>query len=233
MRRLIAIAVTAALVPVASPADAATPKPKWELETFSGSVTATRTRDATLTCEDAANGPAEEVVSGRYSVAFTLDPKNSKQIVRSDKKGRPRTPIALHLRFNVARLTHEKIRTVTSNGDGTCSESFRDCDKTGTPDTRPDKLTVETTGRTVNQRMRGDFIDDVAIPCAPDTATPKTLLPSSGPMFGTFMDENTGLGNFKHKTTVVFANRTDRPGDGEVTSMVRARLTYKRILPHG
>jgi hypothetical protein len=231
MRRLLAIAVTLALVPVASPAAAATPKAKWELETFTGSVTATRTRDATLTCADAVDGAKEEVVSGRYAVSFTLNPQTSKQVVRSDKKGRPRTPFALNLRFNIARITREKIRTLTPNGDGTCTETFRDCEKTGTPLTKPDKLTVETSGRTVNQRLGGDFIDAVAIPCAPDSATPNTLLPSSGPLFGNFLDEDTGLSNFKHRTTVVVASRSDRPGNGEVTSLVKARLTYKRILP--
>jgi hypothetical protein len=231
MRRLTLVAVAFALVPIASPADAATTRPRWELETFTGSVTATRARDATLTCADAANGPVEEVVSGRYAVSFTLNPQDSKQIIRSDRKGRPRTPFALNLRFNIARITREKIRTLTRNADGTCTESFRDCEKTGTPTTRPDKFTVRTRRRTVNQRMAGAFIEDVAIRCAPQSANPNTVLPSTGPMFGTFLDEDVGLSHFRHRTTVVFADRTDRPGDGEVTSRVRARLTYKRIAP--
>jgi hypothetical protein len=204
--------------------------PSWELETFSGSVTASHTRAATLTCADAASGTKEEVVSGRYSVSFTLNPQSSKQIVRSDASGRPRTPFALNLRFNVARITHEKIHTVTPTGNGTCSESTRDCDKTGTPLTRPDKLTVETRNRNVNQRMAGHFIEDVTVGCAPPTATVNTLLPTGGPLFGSYLDEATGLSNFKHKTTVVVSNRIDRPGNGEVTSAVRARLTYQRIL---
>jgi hypothetical protein len=242
--RLVTFAFAFALIALTTSASAATTYPvcwkgnagckhsltsSWELTTFNGSVTASRTRDATLTCADAASGPKEEVVSGRYAVSFTLNPQSSKQIIRSDAAGRPRTPFALNLRFNVARLTHEKIRTVTPKGDGTCTESTRDCDKTGTPLTKPDKLTVATTKRTVNQRMAGDFIESVTVPCAPDSATVKTVLPSTGPMFGTYLDEATGLRNFQHKTTVVVAGRTDMPGNGEVTSEVRARLSYERI----
>ena len=231
MKRIVAVAAACALIPLASPAPAATPKPKWQLRTFSGSVTATRTRDATLTCADAASGPKEEVVSGRYSVAFTLNPKSSKQVVGSDAKGRPRTPFALNLRFNVSRITHEKIHVVTPNGDGTCTETTKDCDKTGSPLTKPDKLTVKTTKRTVNQRMAGHFIEEVAVPCAPADAAVPTVMPSGGPMFGTYLDEDTSLSHFNHESTIVVASRSDRPGNGEVTSVVKARLTYKRILP--
>ena len=232
MRRIFALAVTLALVPLASPVAAATtPKPKWQLQTFTGSIVASQTRAATLTCADAADGPTEEVVSGSYSVSFTLNPQSSKQLVRSDAKGRPRTPSPLNLRFNIARITHEKIHTVTPNGDGTCTDTTRDCNKTGDPITRPDQLTLRASSRRlVNQYLVGSFINDSFVACAPDTATPKTLLPSTGGLIGIYLDENTGLSNFKHKSTVVVADRTDRPGDGELTSVVRARLTYKRVL---
>ena len=119
---------------------------------------------------------------------------------------------------------------IAAAGDVHCSESTRDCDKTGDPLTKPDKLTVATQKRTVNQRMAGHFIEEVTVACAPTTATVNTVLPTGGPLFGTYLDEATGLSNFKHKTTVVVANRTDVPGNGEVTSAVRARLTYERIL---
>jgi hypothetical protein len=206
--------------------------PTWELETFNGSVTATRTRDASLTCEDAASGSKEEVVSGSYSVAMTLSPKDSKQLVRSDALGQPRTPFALNLRFNVSSVTHEKIHTVTpdASAPGGCTSTMRDCNKTGTPLTKPDKLSIRTANKRVTQNMAGRFIEDAFVKCAPESATVNTLLPVGGGMFGTFLGEVTGLFNFKHKTTVVVASRSDRPGEGEVTSEVRARLSYSRIL---
>lgn len=248
MRLLVALAVVAAAIPLATAGAATTspyPKcwkgqagckhsvtPSWELETFNGSVTTTHDRAATLTCADAASGPKQEVISGTYSVAFTLNPKDSKQVVRSDAKGQPETPFALNLRFNVSRVTHEKIHTVTPDASaaGGCTDATTDCNKTGDPLTKPDKLSISTSNKVVTQNLAGRFVEDAFVPCAPDTASPNSLLPAGGGMFGTFMSELTGLRFFNHRTTLVVTGRTDRPGEGEVTSTVSGRLSYRRSL---
>src|SRR3954447_21551950 len=140
---VLAAIVLVSLVPVVADAAVAPPKcwkgkagcthtatPHWNLKTFGGSISVIGTRPQALTCGDVQNGARDEIVAGRYAVKFTLDPKASQSRIGADARQRPIASKPLKLVFDVSSSTHERVRTLTPAGDGNCTETFRDCDKT-------------------------------------------------------------------------------------------------------
>jgi hypothetical protein len=180
-----------------------------------------------VTCADAANGPREEIVAGRYAVKFSLGPATSQTRVAADAQKRPVTSTPLKLTFAVTSTTHERVRTLASNGDGTCTESFRDCDKT-TSSTARDSLNVFVRNRRVIQETPGNFLGTAFLECA-ETPTMTSLLPDD-PIGEQFMSEDSTLRAFNHRDTVVTTGRDRQIGDGSTSIAVSGKLTYARSV---
>jgi hypothetical protein len=197
--------------------------PHWNLMTFGGSASVTGTRPSTLTCADVASGPKDEIVEGRYTVEFTLDPKSSQSLVPADAQKLPTTSKPLKLAFDVTSTTHERIRTLNQD----CSESFRDCDKTETS-RAGDTLDVFIRAARVIQETPGDFIKSRFLECA-ETPTMPSLLPDD-PVEGKFMSQDSSLRAFSHRDTVVTHGRDHQIGDGNTSLAVSGRLTYGRSI---
>jgi len=233
-------ALALALTPVA--ADAVTPPkcwkgargckhsatPSWNLTTFGGSVSSVGTRPKTLTCADLAGKPREEIVEGRYTVAFKLDPSRSELRVGADRSKQPKTADPLSLRFTVTQTTHEVVRTLTPTADGaSCTESARACDKSGTV-SGTDRLDVFTRNARVNHNFGGTFVNNSFLECAatPDMAS---LLPSN-PLDGSLLTRSDGLSVFRHRSAVVTDGRDRQLGDGSTTVAIKSKLTYARTI---
>src|SRR3954447_16274319 len=225
VRTLVALALALSFIPLASASGAVTPPqcwkgksgcthtatPHWNLKTFTGSVSVIGTRPQALTCADVANGPREEIVSGRYAVKFTLDARASQSRIGADAKEQPITSKPLKLVFDVSSTTHEQVRTLTPAGDGNCTETFRDCDKTNVS-RASDTLDVFVRSRSVIQETPGDFIKSRFLECA-ETPAMASLLPDD-PVEGKFMSEASSLRAFRHRDTVVTQGRDHQIGDG-------------------
>jgi hypothetical protein len=200
-----------------------TATPHWNLTTDAGTVSVVGTRPNTLTCADVASGPKEEIVEGRYKAEFTLDPKRSQSLIPANAQKLPTTSKPLELAFNVTSTTHEKIRTLNQD----CSESFRDCDKTGTS-RAGDTLDVFIRAGRVIQETPGDFIKSRLLECA-ETPTMASLLPED-PLEGEFMSEDSSLRAFSHRDAVVSHGRDHQIGDGNTSIAVSGKLTYVRSI---
>ena len=237
---VLAAALALALVPLAADAAVAPPKcwkgkvgcrhtstPHWALQTFSGSASVVGTRPPAVTCADAAGGPREEIVAGRYTVKFSLKRATSQTRIAADAQKRPFTSTPLKLTFLVTSTTHERVRTLTANGDGTCTESFRDCDK-ATSSTARDSLNVFARNRRVIQETPGDFLKTAFLECA-ETPTMTSLLPDD-PIGEQFMSEASTLRAFNHRDTVVTTGRDRQIGDGSTSIAVSGKLTYARSI---
>jgi hypothetical protein len=237
---VLAAAVALALVPLAADAAVAPPKcwkgkvgcehtatPHWNLQTFTGTASVVGTRPPAVTCADAASGPREEIVAGRYTVKFLLKRSTSQTRVAADAQKHPLTSTPLKLTFNVASTTHERVRTLTANGDGTCAESFRDCDKASDSTVR-DSLNVFVRGRRVIQVTPGDFLKTAFLECA-ETPAMTSLLPDD-PVGEQFMNEDSTLRAFNHRRTVVTTGRDRQIGDGSTSIAVSGKLTYARSI---
>src|SRR3954469_567286 len=241
VRTLFAVALVVALVPLAAAQAAVAPPkcwkgksgcthtatPHWNLKTFTGSVSVIGSRPQTLTCADVANGPREEIVSGRYAVKFTLDPKASQSLIGADAKQQPITSRPLKLVFDVSSTTHEQVRTLTPAGDGNCAETFRDCDQTSAS-RASDTLDVFVRSRSVIQETPGDFIKSRFLECA-ETPTSASLLPDD-PLEGKFMSEASSLRAFRHREVVATHGRDHQIGDGNTSITVSGKLTYGRSI---
>jgi hypothetical protein len=204
-----------------------TSTPHWNLRTFAGTVSVVGSRPQSLTCADVADGAREEIVSGRYTVKFALDRKASQTRVGSDAQKQPITSKPLALVFDVAATTHERVRQLSPNGDGTCTEAFRDCDKNA--DSRAkDSLNVVVRGRQVIQETPGDFIRSRFLECA-ETPTSASLLPDD-PVGEEFMTEASSLRAFRHRDTVVTHSRDRQIGDGATSIEITGELTYARTI---
>ncbi|HEX4734416.1 MAG TPA: hypothetical protein VH247_08400, partial [Thermoleophilaceae bacterium] len=119
------------------------------------------------------------------------------------------------------------VRTVTSNGDGTCAESFRDCDKASNS-SASDSLNVVVRNRRVIQETPGEFLKTAFLECA-ETPTMTSLLPDD-PVGEQFMSEDSTLRAFSHRSTVVTTGRDRQIGDGSTSIAVSGRLTYARSI---
>jgi hypothetical protein len=233
------IAAIAATVPVADAAVAPprcwkgttgcthTATPHWNVKTFTGTVSVVGTRSQALTCADATSGPREEIVAGRYIAKFTLDKGASQTRVGANAQRQPTTSKPLKLVFNVKSTTHERVRTLTPAGDGNCTETFRDCDKTDSS-RATDRLDVFVRSRRVVQETPGDFVKSRLLECAA-TPTMASFLPGD-PLDGKFMSEPTRPAAFQHRDTVVTHARDHQIGDGNTSINVSGRVTYGRSI---
>jgi hypothetical protein len=202
-----------------------TSTPHWNLRTYTGTVAVVGTRQQSLTCADVERGAREEIVEGHYSVKFALDRKASQTRVAADAQKQPLTSKPLALVFDVAATTHERVRTLAPNGDGTCTETFRDCDKNA--DSRAkDSLNVVVRGRQVIQETPGDFIKSRFLECA-ETPSSASLLPDD-PLGEEFMTEASTLRAFRHRDTTVTHGRDRQIGDGSTSIEISGKLTYAR-----
>jgi hypothetical protein len=238
---VVATAVVLALVPLAADAAVAPPKcwkgkagcrhtstPHWNLRTFVGNVDVNGTRTNALTCSDVAGGAREEIVAGHYVVKFSLNRASSQTRVAADADKNPITgakPLALA--FAVTSTTHERVRQLAPNGDGTCTETFRDCDRTSTS-TAKDSLDIVTRNRRVVQTTPGDFIKSRFLECA-EAQTMPSFLPDD-PLGENFMTESSRPAAFKHKDTAVRHSRDRQIGDGSTSIAVSGNLTYIRTI---
>lgn len=237
---VLATAFVLALVPLGADAAVAPPKcwkgktgcvhtstPHWNLTTFVGSVDVNGTRPPGLTCSDVANGAREEIVAGHYLVKFGLNRRSSNTRIAADAQRLPLTSTPLKLAFGVTATTHERVRRLSPNGDGTCTETFRDCDRNSSS-TAKDSLNVVVRGRRVVQEMPGDFVKTRFLECAktPDMAS---LLPDD-PLGEQFMSEASTLRAFRHRDTVVTTGRDRQIGDGSTSIAVSGKLTYARSI---
>jgi hypothetical protein len=236
------MAFALALIPLASAQGAVTPPkcwqgkagcvhtstPHWNVTGFNGTVSVVGTKPSSLTCADTANGPREEIVSGGYTVKFTLDRPRSKTRIAANAHKLPTTSKPLALRFNVTRTTHEQVRKLTPNADGSgCTESTRDCDKSDTS-TAADTLDVFIRTQRVVQETPGNFIKPSFLECA-ETPEMGSLLPVE-PLDGKFMSETSRLAAFRHRDTVVTHERDRQIGDGSTTVAVSGKVTYARSI---
>src|SRR3954453_4582768 len=126
VRTLFAVALVAALVPLAAAQAAVAPPkcwkgksgcthtatPHWNLKTLTGTVSVDGTRPQALTCADVAGGAREEIVAGRYTVKFALLPKSSQSRIGADAAKGPLTSKPLELTLDVTSTTHERVRTL-------------------------------------------------------------------------------------------------------------------------
>jgi hypothetical protein len=241
VRAVLAVAFALALIPLAAAQGAVTPPkcwkgkagcvhtstPRWNVTGFNGTVAVVGTKTNGLTCADVANGAREEIVAGRYSVKFALNPARSQTRIAANAQKLPATSKPLALRFNVARTTHEQIRKLTPNGDGTCTESTRDCDKSDSS-TAADTLDVFIRSKRVVQETRGDFIKPAFLECA-ETPEMGSLLPVE-PLDGKFMSETSQLAAFRHRDTLVTQGRDRQIGDGSTTVAISGKVTYARSI---
>ena len=202
--------------------------PSWDLTSFSGSVSAVGTRPPRLTCADLAGAPRDEIIEGRYTVAFKLDRARSETRVGVDAARQPKTADPLSLRFAVTQTTHELVRTLTPSADGTaCTEATRSCDKSGTVG-GTDRLDVFTRNRRVNQNFGGTFVNNSFLECAGSADVP-SLLPSD-PLDGSFLTRTDGLSTFRHRSVVVTTARDRQIGDGSTSINLKGKLTYARSI---
>jgi hypothetical protein len=232
--------LVAAAIPAVSDAAVAPPKcwkgkagcrhtstPHWNLRTFTGTADVNGTRPNSLTCADVQQGPREEIVAGHYTVKRRLKRSESQTRVAADAKKNPVTSKPLNLSLLVTSTTHERVRTLAPNGDGTCTETFKDCDKTDAS-TKKDTLDVFVRSRSVIQETPGDWIKSAFLECA-ETPTAPSLLPDD-PLDGKFMSEPHSLRIFRHPSTTVTHGRDRQIGDGNTSIAVSGRLTYARSI---
>lgn len=237
---LVATAFVLAAIPAVTDAAVAPPKcwkgkagcrhtstPRWNLRTFTGTADVNGTRPNALTCADVANGPRDEIVAGHYTVKMSLKRSESQTRIGADANKNPITSKPLEIKLAVTSTTHERVRTLTSNGDGTCSESFRDCDKTDAS-TKSDTLDVFVRSRSVIQETPGEWIKSAFLECAESATTP-SLLPDD-PLDGKFMSEPHSLRIFRHPDTTVNHGRDRQIGDGNTSIAVSGELTYARTI---
>jgi hypothetical protein len=235
---LVAIAVVAA-VPVLAEAAVAPPAcwkgkpgcvhtstPHWNLLTFGGTVSVVGTRNNALTCADVAAGPREEIVAGRYTVKLALDRARSQTRIAANADKLPTTSKPLEIALNVTSTTRERIRTLTPAGD-TCTETFRDCEKSDTS-TAKDSLDVFVRARRILQETPGDWINNRFLECA-ETPDMVSLLPTE-PMDVKFMSEPSTFRAFRHRGTTVTHGRDRQIGDGATSIEVSGKLTYARTI---
>jgi hypothetical protein len=240
VRTLLVAAAVLSLVPVVADAAVAPPKcwkgkagcrhtstPHWNLQAFTGSASVNGTRPGSLTCADVAGGAREEIVQGRYVVKFSLNRVKSQTRVGADAQKRPLTSSPLKLAFAVTSTTHERVRSLAPNGDGTCTETFRDCDKASNSTAR-DSLKLFVRNRQVIEEMPGDFLGRAFLECA-ETPTMTSLLPED-PLGEEFMDEDGSLAAFRHRDTRTSHGHDHQIGDGSTSLAVSGRLTYVRSI---
>ena len=238
--KVVAIAAVLALVPLTADAAVAPPKcwkgkagcrhtatPHWNLRTFTGTADVNGTRAKSLTCADVASGPRDEIVAGHYTVRMALKRAQSKTRIGADADKNPVTSKPLALSLLVTSTTHERVRTLAPNPDGTCTETFRDCDKTD-ESTKQDTLDVFVRGKRVIQETPGDWIKSAFLECA-ETPTAPSLLPDD-PLDGKFMSEDSTLRAFRHRDTVVTHGRDRQIGDGSTSIALSGKLTYARSI---
>jgi len=239
---VLAVAVVASLVPLASANGAVAPPkcwkgkhgcshtstPHWNVKTFTGEASVVGTRAAALTCGDVRGGSREEIVGGNYKVKFALNRSTSQTRIGADSRHQPTTSTPLKLAFAVTSTTHERVRTLTPTGDGqTCTETFRDCDRADTS-TASDSLDVFIRNRRVIQETPGDFIKPAFLECA-QTSTMPSLLPDD-PLDGKFMSESSRLSAFRHRDAAVTHSRDRQVGDGSTSIAVNGKVTYGRTV---
>lgn len=238
---LLSATIALSLVPLVADAAVTPPKcwkgkrgcvhtstPHWNLRTFSGTVDVNGTRANALTCADATSGPKEEIVAGHYTVKLALDRAASQTLVGADAQKNPTTSKPLKLALNVTSTTHERVRTLTPAGDGqTCTETFRDCDRTATSTAR-DTLDVFVRNRRVIQETPGDFIKAALLECA-ETPDMTSFLPPD-PLDAKFMSEPSTLAAFRHRDVAVSHGRDRQIGDGATSIAISGKLTYARTI---
>jgi hypothetical protein len=237
---LIATALALALLPLAAEAAVAPPKcwkgkkgcthtstPHWNLRTFEGTADVNGTRTNALTCADVANGPRDEIVAGHYTLKMTLKRSESQTRIGADANENPITSKPLGISLLVTSTTHEKVRTLSPNPDGTCTETFKDCDKTD-QSTKKDTLDLFVRSRSVIQETPGDWIKSAFLECA-ETPTATSLLPDD-PLDGKFMSERSSQRIFKHPDTTTTHGRDRQIGDGSTSIAVSGKLTYARTI---
>jgi hypothetical protein len=243
VRVVVAVAAAAALLPLASAGAASPTLPPcfkgqagckhslsryWRLAGFTGSVTATGSRSPALTCADLAGQERREILSGTYEVDFALDKARSKVTIGADRTGNPRTPAPLRLRFKVTRNTHEQVRVLMPNADGSgCTEATHQCGQVGSV-LRSDRMSIFTRNRRVHQDFAGAFLNPSFVQCAADADTPSLLPP--GPLDGRFMAEITHAANFHHRTTHLTVARDIQLENNAQNVAVDGHLTYTRWL---
>jgi hypothetical protein len=237
---LIATALALALLPLAAEAAVAPPKcwkgkkgcthtstPHWNLRTFTGTADVNGTRPNSLTCADVQSGPRDEIVTGHYTVKMTLKRSESKTRIGADADENPITSKPLDISLLVTSTTHERVRTLSPNPDGTCTETFKDCDKTD-ESTKKDTLDLFVRSRSVIQETPGDWIKSAFLECA-ETPTTPSLLPDD-PLDGKFMSERSSQRIFKHPNTTTTHGRDRQIGDGSTSITVSGELTYARTI---
>jgi hypothetical protein len=240
VRMLVVIAFGLALVPLTADAAVAPPKclkgkvgcrhtstPHWNLRTLTGTADVNGTRPNSLTCPDVAQGARDEIVAGHYTVKMTLKRAESKTRIGADADKNPITSKPLELSLLVTSTTHERVRTLAPNSDGTCTETFRDCDKTD-ESTKQDTLDIFVRSRSVIQETPGDWIKTAFLECA-ETPTAPSLLPDD-PLDGKFMSEPSSLRIFRHPSTTVTHGRDRQLGDGSTSIALSGKLTYARTI---
>lgn len=242
VRAVLAVALVASLIPLASADGAVTPPkcwkgkrgcshtstPHWNVKTFTGQASVVGTRAAALGCGDVQAGPREEIVGGNYKVKFALKRSTSQTRIGADSRHQPTTSKPLKLAFAVTSTTHERVRMLTPTGDGqTCTETFRDCDRASTS-TASDSLDVFIRNRRVIQETPGDFIKGAFLECA-ETPTTPSLLPDD-PLDGKFMTESSRQSSFRHRDTVVTHSRDRQIGDGNTSIALSGKVTYGRTI---
>jgi hypothetical protein len=240
VRTLLATAFVLAAIPAVTEAAVAPPKcwkgkagcrhtstPHWNLRTFTGTADVNGTRPNSLTCADVQQGPRDEIVAGHYTVKMSLKRSLSQTRIGADANKNPITSKPLQLSLLVTGTTHERVRTLTSNGNGTCAETFRDCDRTD-QSTKQDTLDLFVRSRSVIQETPGDWIKSAFIECA-ETPTTPSLLPDD-PLDAKFMSERSSLRIFRHPDTTVTHGRDRQIGDGNTSIAVSGKLTYARSI---
>jgi hypothetical protein len=237
---LLLTALLLAVVPVVADAAVAPPKcwkgkagcrhtstPHWNLSTFTGTADVSGTRPNALSCADVAQGPRDEIVAGHYTVKMTLKRSESQTRIGADADKNPVTSKPLDLSLLVTSTTHERVRTLAPNPDGTCTESFRDCDKTDSS-TKSDTLDLFVRSRSVIQETPGDWIKSAFLECAETPTTPSLL--ADDPLDAKFMSEPSSLRIFRHPDTTVTHGRDRQIGDGSTSIAVSGKLTYVRSI---
>jgi hypothetical protein len=237
---LIATALALALLPLAAEAAVAPPKcwkgkkgcthtstPHWNLRTFEGTADVNGTRPNSLTCADVQSGPRDEIVAGHYTVKMALKRSESQTRIGADADENPITSKPLDISLLVTSTAHERVRTLSPNTDGTCTETFKDCDKTD-ESTKKDTLDLFVRSRSVIQETPGDWIKSAFLECA-ETPTTPSLLPDD-PLDGKFMSERSSQRIFKHPNTTTNHGRDRQIGDGSTSIAVSGKLTYARTI---
>jgi hypothetical protein len=240
VRTLVVTALALALLPVVADAAVAPPKcwkgkagcrhtstPHWNLRTFTGTADVNGTRPNALTCADVQQGAREEIVAGHYTVKMALKRSESQTRIGADADKNPITSKPLDIALLVTSATHERVRTLAPNPDGSCTETFRDCDKTDAS-TKHDTLDVFIRSKRVIQETPGDWIKSAFLECA-ETPTAPSLLPDD-PLDAKFMSEQSSLRIFRHPDTAVTHGRDRQIGDGSTTITLSGKLTYARSI---